>query len=237
MDYLRSCYTVPMVFRVGDIPLSVKWRWALPVAKVFPGPHNFASANWDDGFCPAGRVGEQAGPRVWSNGKENPLVSGQVLGASPVRWFQEGLLPGEAGSLFTTDCRDARCSEANPSYWNGSLVPDRIKVVLHQSGSPFCGINGLTYVLGRIPGRSSWYREKLRPNLCYYWHQFELERTGTLVNNWILKIDLRSLVSFVTPNIGVLVAFTTTPFGMQFFFPSFQTSYWTSPVTAQLTGV
>lgn len=234
MDWLRSAYTVPMVFRVGDDPILVKWRRALPEALPFPDFHVFGSANWDERACKAGDLGEQPGQRVWTTGKVVTDPSGQNIGTQPRRWYQEGLTPGEQGALFNADCQCVDCLVSNPVYWNGSFVPDRIKMTYFQSGSPFCGIGFQTAILTRVLGRSTWYFEKLRPNLCYYWHQAELDRTGTNVGDWSLVSSWRSFVTSIGPQTLTLVAHSTSPFHMTFFTPAYQTAYWTSPVTVQL---
>lgn len=237
MDYLRSAYDTKMVFRTGDNPVSIRWRRAVPKARVFPDYHSFSSANWDERECKAGELGEQPGPRPWSNGKQQDNPSGQVIGCQPLRWFKDGLTTGENGALFDSSCVVPCCLEANPDYWNGFFVPDRIKVTMFQSGSPFCAIGFDQTVLTRVPGRSVWYFEKLHPNLCYYWKQIELVRNGGLVTSWRLDASYRSLVSSIPTNTASLLTFTSSPFHMTFFFPAFKTSFWTTPITAVLDGL
>lgn len=234
MDFLRSAYDVPMCFRDGDAPLQVRWRRALPVAKVFPVAHKFFSANWDGRFTPGGGIGEQPGPRPWRNGAVGENPSGQVIGCQPTRWWILGLDPGELGPTFDHNCQVPCCLEANPEYWNGSLVPDRIKLTTYANPLLIPTIDGFTCVLKRTPGRSEWHFEALNPSIWFYWIQADLNRTGPNPGDWSLRVSFRTILFNLPDNFAVPFTWTSSPFHMEFAFPAFQTAYWSSLVFMNL---
>jgi hypothetical protein len=82
MDLVRSCYVTDCYFFRDDfgVAVPIKWRRALPGARMFPRPHAFFSRNWDDKWSPFDGVGEVWGVRrPWSNGASDPLGTGQFF--------------------------------------------------------------------------------------------------------------------------------------------------------------
>jgi len=118
MDYLRSCYTVDMVFRDGDPPRKVQWYFT-DDAKAWPFMHAFASANWVSKEVVSGDLGEQPGPRVWVNGSR-PINAGagddKAVECAGLRkeWFQTGLPIGEDGGPWDVDGLPECCTNPTP---------------------------------------------------------------------------------------------------------------------------
>jgi hypothetical protein len=224
-----------MLFGRGRLPVNVRWRKANDGAPLFTDWTVYRSANWDERFCVANELGEQPGPRPWSNGKARPDVSGNIYGCQPLRWFEAGLEPGEPGPLFDSTCKVVCCSPTQINYWNGFAIPDKILCTFQQSGSPFCGIDGIELVLERQPLRSEWLFEDLRFSLCFPGMLVSLLRTGTGSTDWELHVGFVQLPSSVRLNVMPLTASSTSPFFMVFFEVAFVTDYWTLPVQAILT--
>jgi len=110
VDYVRSCYSTEMVFRVGDDPVSVEWHFADPAAGLFPGWNAFASGNWDARKLYAGQLGEQPGNKPWKKGI--PLGRGTALfGCTDVlSWFDTGIPAGEQTPVTGSDHVPLCCS-------------------------------------------------------------------------------------------------------------------------------
>jgi hypothetical protein len=118
MDYLRSCYTVDMVFRDGDDPVKVQWYFT-DDAKAFPAWHAFGSANWMSKEVVSGDLGEQPGPRAWVNG--NPPINAGVgdqkaIACAETReeWFRTGLPIDEDGGPWDANGLPLCCTEELP---------------------------------------------------------------------------------------------------------------------------
>jgi len=235
MDFLRSAYDVPMIFRTGDPPIMVRWRRADPGALAFPGPHVFESKNWQERFCVAGDLGEQPGARPWSNGKAAGDTQGTIEGCQPIRWFQTGLQPGETGATFGPDCKVACCRVTPMSYWNGNTVPDRIKVSLSMSPGATCDVDGMTFTIKRVPGKSSWHGEGVLFGVCYQYYEITLDRTGPTAVDWIIYVNLRTLGHLLPPNAVSTPVYTFSPFAMTFSTSFFSTLWFTGPVDIILT--
>lgn len=112
MDTLRSCYSTKMRFFVdSDQEVDVQWYWASPGAKVFPGPHLFASGNWETlkfGWQGPGEV--EGAPRIWNNGR-TPIDRPGTQYAGPLEGFTEGtVFPGV--SVGGQD--DGQCTGCSP---------------------------------------------------------------------------------------------------------------------------
>lgn len=101
MDWLRSGYTVPMLFNVDGDPQNVQWYKCDPEALAFPGYHAFPSANWSNRDSDLGELGEQPGGRPWVRHSPGPAArgNGSVSGASCVvmhpTWWTDGLPVGD----------------------------------------------------------------------------------------------------------------------------------------------
>lgn len=127
MDWLRSCYTVPMVFNETIGPVLVDWYWCDEDAKCFPVPHAFGSQNWWQKKM-AAPIGEQAGPRNWRDGsKPDNGSDGQALdsclGGADESWWIEGIPDDEETGPYDDDCVPVCCNEV-------CVAPDTLTISL-----------------------------------------------------------------------------------------------------------
>jgi len=156
MDWLRSCYRVPMIFREGDEPVMVRWYFTDEDANCFQGNHVFGSQNWRNERIDQA-IGEQIGPRLWvngskpTNGYDGNDDSVECYGGVPVERWETGLDMGEEsgpyGTNFIPECCVA-CEVCPPGSG-----PDSLWVyicVVEQSGIDcVCDIgciNGATFL-------------------------------------------------------------------------------------------
>lgn len=96
MDMLRSCYSCKMRFEPGGAGIPVRWFFAKPGAKPFPGEHGYFSLNWEDPRD-AAPVGEDRALMVpkWANGQGPALLSGQCVECvDPNLFHSDGVPPG-----------------------------------------------------------------------------------------------------------------------------------------------
>ena len=101
-DWLRSCYTVPMLFDVTGSPINVVWYFVPPGTNFAPKGNQFVSGNWVSREVEAGDLGEQPGPRPWRNGSNPvnyPPPSGDPCSLDVK--LQNGLDPGETTGPWT----------------------------------------------------------------------------------------------------------------------------------------
>lgn len=119
MDWVRSCYTVPMVMRVGDPAVLVKWYFADDDAKVLEAWTPFRSSNWAPGEDDVDDLGEQPGPRGWANGKKPANgwtgdANSQACAESHADWWEDGLGVGEdTGPFYSPGVPDC-CFDGPP---------------------------------------------------------------------------------------------------------------------------
>jgi len=117
MDWARSCYKSPVVFRVGDDALQVQWYFASENANAFPLFHAFGSLNWLGNGWTGTDIGEQPGPRPWQNGAA-PINSG-------------------AGDLFAQ-----QCAELLHTAWQSGLADGQETGPYNDLGQPLCCVDG-----------------------------------------------------------------------------------------------
>ena len=79
VDFIRSCYTVDMILRRGDLPVRVRWYRAPDGAEVFPGPHLYSSTNWEEEGEGVADVGEVPGTQKWDSGVNRSKTTGHFL--------------------------------------------------------------------------------------------------------------------------------------------------------------
>lgn len=96
MDDIRSCYRTKIrPFKDSDIEVTIRWYFADPDAKRFPGWHLFSSLNWEGEQLPGAtpvNPGEVPGAaRPWCDGsKPFPIgFDGQDF-CGPIEYFREG---------------------------------------------------------------------------------------------------------------------------------------------------
>jgi hypothetical protein len=83
-----------MRFSDDTDPVLVRWFFAAPGAKMFPGPSAFYSRVWEDRGDRYDDIGEQDSPRPWYSGLRPQLARGTGL-CDPVGYFTFGLAPGQ----------------------------------------------------------------------------------------------------------------------------------------------
>jgi len=115
MDWLRSCYRVPMIFRDGDEPVMVRWYFCDEDAECFPHEHVFGSQNWEREKTDR-TIGEQAGPRTWVDG-ETPENGDDGQEAEhcfdPAEWWTDGIPDGEETGPYWDDFTSKCCNPCN----------------------------------------------------------------------------------------------------------------------------
>lgn len=151
MDWIRSCYKAPMVFREGDEPLQGQWYFCEEDASAFPYFHAFGSLNWLGNGWAGGDIGERPGPRPWQSGAKP--VSGGDGDANAVEcaefhsdWWTAGLGEGEESGPYDSNglpecCLTGPCTCHANRY---AFIPCTITVV---SGS--CSGLQLSLILSR----------------------------------------------------------------------------------------
>jgi|GEM_PF-2781913 len=93
MDLLRSCKTNTFVLAPGEAPVTVRWFFAPPGAKWFPGVNAFTSSTWD---ATRGLGAPPIGEQELSTGYDKGINFGGYLGRCRVGSDQEyanGALP------------------------------------------------------------------------------------------------------------------------------------------------
>jgi len=117
MDFLRSCYRVPMRMGPGREPVWVQWYFAPGGALVMPLWHVFGSRNYSDREASATieEIGEVGGPRIWVDGST----------------------PANAAGL-TGSQRSRDCAEEHAAWWEAGL-PDGAETGPYDAqGRPLC---------------------------------------------------------------------------------------------------
>jgi len=101
MDVVRSCYVGKMRFRESDNPVSVKWFFANPQAKIFTAPTVFRGADFEQTPYSNSGIGTQRPPRgTYYNGKAIPLLDGKSEEEHwPLSWWLEGIPEGVTVSI------------------------------------------------------------------------------------------------------------------------------------------
>jgi len=161
MDWLRSCYRVPMIFRDGDEPVMVRWYFCDEDAECFPYEHVFGSQNWEREKTDR-TIGEQAGPRTWVDG-ERPENGDDGQDAQhcfdPAEWWTDGIPDGEETGPYWDNftskcCNPCNCEPPDILYW-------RVSDGLCDPFIPLCTEESITYLeLHRNPdGSPSWFGE------------------------------------------------------------------------------
>lgn len=113
MDFMRSCYTVPMIFRTDDPPLNAAWYFVDCDHEAFPAWHAFGSRNWESRIAETGAIGEQPGARPWRNGSR-PINAGDG------------------------DAQAVECAEVEPTYWTNG-IPSSVETGPYDAnGLPTC---------------------------------------------------------------------------------------------------
>lgn len=152
MDWLRSCYSVPVLFREGDEPIVVQWYFCEENANAFPYFHSFPSLNWLGNGWHGADIGERANPRPWKNGTE---VFGSGVGNQfaiecarllPVTW-RDGLTDGQETGPYAPNGLPECCVDGPPpppdpceSSWSCGDLPDiLVATVVSATGTFFCG--------------------------------------------------------------------------------------------------
>jgi len=98
MDWVRSCYTAPMRFGPNGPVVRVRWFFAAPNAKDFPGHHVFGSLNYAREKRDYEGLGEFTfKDRVWDRGERPPGMDGQHFCGTPLQF--EGALTGNEPGL------------------------------------------------------------------------------------------------------------------------------------------
>jgi len=142
MDWIRSAYVVPMIFRVGDDPVLVRWYFAAEDAKCFPQPHAFFSQNWGPGPEWNGIVGEQSTKRIWRNGSTPSNGANgsafDVCFTDHPDWWLDGIPAGQESGPYNEDFLPECCvpCEFCPPGTGNQQV--RVDVCDTDSGSGQC---------------------------------------------------------------------------------------------------
>jgi len=158
MDYLRSCYQTTMVFRTGDDPVVVEWYFVEPHALPFPGWSRFGSANWKNRDCTAGDLGEQPGPRNWTDGSfpQGGFIgdrNSQSCAASRASWWVDGIPSGDGYGPFDANGVPLCC--INGPGCVSSQYDLLTAEIIDIAG---CGNLGTPTSLARIdPGLCKWF--------------------------------------------------------------------------------
>jgi len=161
MDWLRSCYRAPCIFREGDSELPIQWYFCEPDAKPFPDFHAFPSANWLGNGWGLAELGEQPGTRPWKNGATFPSCGpGNANGVDCVShhidWWQNGLGPGDETGPFLPNgypvcCEDGPCTcladrynflPATITITSGSCSGLQLSVLLQRTDVDQCTWEG-----------------------------------------------------------------------------------------------
>jgi len=159
MDYLRSCYSTTMVFRVGDDPVPVQWMWAKEGAVSFPFDHKFYSTNWDSRAAIAGELGEQPGPKPWRNGSGDPSP-GTSLGSCTIGdWFLTGIPEGELTPPTGPDHKPLCCSE---EPFDCMALADTLTLTIAGTGD--CTAIDQSISLTRVTGLCQWLGVMVTPS-------------------------------------------------------------------------
>ena len=162
MDYLRSCYEVDMVFRVGDPPIKVRWYFVDCNHNNHPLWTPFASANWVSRVCEAGALGEQPGSRPWANGSR-PVNAGdgdEVAVAcveEHEEWWTDGIGSGEETGPYDDAGLPICCTEVPPPVSpcdDCSGLPDDLVITFASVDCP-C-IDGASWPLTWEPVGGVW---------------------------------------------------------------------------------
>jgi len=137
MDMMRSCYATTMVFRDGDEPVPVLWYFADEGALCHPSFNFGGSHNWQSRVSEAGAIGEQPGPRFWSNGAK-PANGGsgdaiaKACALEQVEEWANGLGPGQETGPYDSEgvpiCCKGPCCEC--------LIPDTITATMFNNLCP-----------------------------------------------------------------------------------------------------
>jgi hypothetical protein len=100
VDIGRTCFTQLMQFdEAGSIIVPVRFYFAVPGAKIFPGPHLFASDYWESHVdCGVGPGLYWNSTRVYDKGKPPPGITGQGPPCGPLSWWTDGV-PSNAPPL------------------------------------------------------------------------------------------------------------------------------------------
>jgi len=209
VDFLRSCYRVPMIVRTGDPAVLVDWYFCDKDAKPLDVDSAFRSKNWDNRYAVANDLGEQPGPRPWKNGKKPK-------------------------NGFTGDTKSQRCARYHADWWATGLGPAESVGPFNADGVPLCCVNGppiscidtefdvLSAEIIDIQGCSNLGQpsalERIGPGLCKWLCNFDItgpstaaaavEYTGS--NNWELTTTCdSSVVTATAPFVsGQVVDFT-----------------------------
>jgi hypothetical protein len=105
----------------GEIVAPVKWYWASPGAKLFPGANSFSSDNWITPSNSTLGLGEVwTSPRPWRNGSLTvvPPGDGHICGGD-ISWFTDGC-PSDAPPIPRVPDGLAACCIAGGLLLGGS---------------------------------------------------------------------------------------------------------------------
>lgn len=201
MDYLRSCYEVDMIFRVGDAPIKVRWYFVDCEHENFPGWHSFGSANWVSRVCQSGAIGEQPGPRQWVNGQPPPNAGdGGVFAVAcaeeqPLDWWESGIPTGEETGPYDENGLPVCCvdgPEPDPVDLCGCTTARSLVLTLHSPANP-C-VDDVPFVLEYDDGLGYWTNEGAEPQPC---GSCFLELKWICINafptQWLLLIQFREI--------------------------------------------
>lgn len=154
MDYVRSCYRTKFVFRTGDAPLDVEWRFADDSAGLFPLEHNFFSSNWDARKAVAGWIGEQPGAKPWIRGTRLGRGQATYNCEGIDSWWKEGIPVGQQAPEVDAEGVPL-CCVPSPGCCNCPPGETVTATFINSFGAD-C-LDGLVVVLSQDPDTCDWY--------------------------------------------------------------------------------
>jgi len=149
-DWLRSGYTVPMLFDTTADPVIVEWYKAKDGQPWAPNYNRFVSDNWINRESAAGELGEQPGPRPWANGKDTqdyPVQTDDPCSMDDL--LVNGLPPGGTTGPWTDGKLECCSSTCCPS------ITDDLSLTFPAGGGCPCA-EGNTIVLSWDAMENSW---------------------------------------------------------------------------------
>jgi len=123
MDVGRSCYQTLMRTQDGQPPVVVTWGFAKKGAALIGVPTPFYSTNWevgDDNRFTA-YLGEQPGPRPWSNGQLSAGLAGRRL-CFPLQYFTDGVPAAESIEIHLDRSQLPLCCQDTSDGVGGVVV-------------------------------------------------------------------------------------------------------------------
>lgn len=159
MDTIRSAYRTKIrPFRDSDEEVEIRWFFAAPEAKDFPGEHRFTSGNWELDKPSWNGPGEVKGAsRPWSNGERPPQLNGQHF-CGKLEDFQRGALstaaPLKNAQRGVSLCCDRKIvGRGQLRAGGGAIRPGMAPGGVHVGGQVIAGESASGGVL--VGGRSA----------------------------------------------------------------------------------